>query len=56
MTDTKILELRKMLKNAPSLTNEEFRKKMSFQNDEENIDDLKFDKKTYDILNHITIN
>jgi len=55
MMDAKLLAVRKKLEASPHLTNEEYKKKMSHQNDEENIDNLNFDKKNYDILDHIVI-
>jgi len=55
MADAKLLAARKKLEASPHLTDEEYRKKMSHRNDEENIDNLNFDKKNYDILNHIVI-
>jgi hypothetical protein len=51
-----ILDLKKQLAASPSLTNEQFRTIMSYQNDEENIDGLNFGRKSYDILDHIVIN
>jgi len=54
MVDTKLLAAKKKLEASPHLTNEEYNKIMSHQNDEENIDNLNFDKKNYDILDHIS--
>jgi len=51
--DTILLSARKRLEESPNLTDVEYRKKMSYMNDEDNIDDLEFDKKDYDILEHI---
>jgi hypothetical protein len=51
--DTALLNARKKLEATPSLTDEEYRKKMSHMNDEDNIDDLKFNEKNYDILEHV---
>jgi hypothetical protein len=51
----KLLELKKKLEASPSLTDEEFRTIMSYPNDEKNIDGLNFDRKNYDILEHIVI-
>jgi len=55
MVDTKLLAAQKKLEASPHLTDEEYKKKMSHQNDEGNIDNLNFDKKNYDILDHIVI-
>jgi len=56
MTDAKLLDARKKLEASPNLTDEEFKAKMSFSNDEISIDALKFDKKNYDILDYVVIN
>jgi len=53
MEDTALLSARKRLQESQILTDEEYRKKMSHMNDEDNIDNLKFDKKDYDILDYI---
>ena len=53
MMDAKLLDARKKLEAAPNLTDKEFKAKMSFQNDEISIDDLKFGKRTFDILDHV---
>lgn len=51
--DNVLLNARKKLEESPNLTDNEYRKKMSHMNDEDNIDDLKFEEKNYDILEHI---
>ena len=51
--DTALLNAIKKLEESPKLTDQEYRKKMSYMNDEDNIDNLKFDKKDYDILGHV---
>lgn len=53
MDDLKLLNARKKLEESPNLTDEEYRKKLSYMNDEELIDDLNFDEKGYDILDCI---
>lgn len=53
MEDTKLLDARKKLEESPNLTDDEYRKIMSYMNDEDIIDDLKFNEKDYDILDHI---
>jgi len=55
MVDSKLLAAKKKLEASPHLTDAEFGKKMSHRNDEGNIDNLNFDKKNYDILDHIVI-
>ncbi|MCL2808882.1 MAG: hypothetical protein FWD24_02315 [Treponema sp.] len=55
MTDEKLLEIRKKIEASPQLSDEEFISIMSHQNDEQNIDNLKFEEKNYNILNHIVI-
>jgi len=54
--DTALINARKKLEASPNLTDEEYRKKISHMNDEESIDDLDFDKKDYDILDHVVFN
>ena len=56
MADSKLLDARKKLEASPNLTDKEFKAKMSHSNDEISIDSLKFDKKAYDILDHVIIN
>jgi len=57
MVDAKLLKARKTLEESPHLTNTEFKMMMSHPNDEDNIDDLDFDKKeAYNILDHVIIN
>jgi hypothetical protein len=56
MADSKLFDARKKLETSPNLTNEEFKAKMSHSNDEINIDNLKFNKKNYDILDYVVIN
>jgi hypothetical protein len=51
--DTTLLNARKKLEASPNLTDEEYGKKMSHMNDEDIIDDLKFNEKDYDILDHV---
>jgi len=51
--DTALLNAIKKFNESPNLTEEEYRKKMSFMNDEDCIDDLDFNAKKYDILEHI---
>ncbi|MCL2196038.1 MAG: hypothetical protein FWB77_00325 [Treponema sp.] len=51
--DTALLEARKKLEASPNLTDEEYKKKMSHKNDEDAIDNLKFDEKDYDVLDYI---
>ena len=55
MEDTKLLDARKKLEASPHLSDAAYKAKMSYPNDEENIDNLKFGKKTYDILDHVVI-
>ena len=55
MADTKLLVARKKLEASPHLTDEKFKAKMSHLNNEISIDNLKFDKKNYDILDHVVI-
>jgi hypothetical protein len=56
MADSKLIDARKKLEASPRLTDEEYKAKMSFSNDEISIDALKFDKKNYDILDYVVIN
>jgi len=56
MVDAKLLDARKKLEASPHLTDAAYKAKMSYPNDEENINNLKFGKKTYDILDHVVIN
>jgi len=51
--DAILLNAIRKLEESPNLTDSEYKKKMSYMNDEDNIDDLEFDKKDYDILEHI---
>jgi len=51
--DAALLNARKKLEESPNLTDKEYREKMSYMNDEGIIDNLKFDEKEYDILDHI---
>jgi len=51
--DTVLLNARKRLEDSPNLTDNEYAKKMSHMNDEDDINNLDFDKKDYDILEHI---
>jgi len=55
MQDEKLLEMRRKVKASPQLTDKEFNLIMSHQNDEQNIDNLKFDAKNYNILDHIVV-
>ena len=54
--DTALINARKQLEISPNLTDEDYRKKMSYMNDEDNINNLKFDEKKYDILEHVVFN
>jgi hypothetical protein len=56
MEDKALINARKRLEASPNLTDEEYRKKISYMNDEDCIDDLDFDKKDYDILEHVVSN
>jgi len=51
--DKVLINAKKKLELSPNLTDEEYRKKISHMNDEESIDYLDFDKKDYDILEHV---
>jgi len=56
MKDALLLNARKKLEESPGMTDKEFRVKETPFNDEEDINNLKFDekdKKDYDILEHI---
>jgi len=56
MTDTKLLEIKAKIKASPQLSDEEYFTIMAHQNDEQIIDNLRFNDKNYDILDHIIIN
>lgn len=51
--DVALINARKKFEASPDLTDEQYRRKMSYMNDEDNIDDLEFGKKNYDILDYI---
>jgi len=51
--DTVLKNAQRKLKESPNLTDEEYEKMMSHLNDEDDIDDLDFNKKDYDVLEHI---
>jgi len=56
MTDTTLINAKKKLEESPNLTDKEYRNKMSHLNDEDIIDNLKFDELDYDILDHVVYN
>jgi len=56
MLNEKLYDIKKRIKESPQLTDDEFAAIMSPRNDEQIIDNLKFDEKNYNILDHIVIN
>ena len=53
MVDTVLLNAIEKLYASPNLTDEEYRKKIFHLDYDEDIDNLDFEKKDYDILEHV---